>query len=143
MHIKNMNHVAYKIVCTDDKYTQPTKLYRGENAVVHFLKSLKRDFRTKGLDRLVQKGNDMVMTKEDRENFNDATHCHICEKPLWLDEVRDHEHVSGKFRGTAHDKCNLNHHPHHRIPIMIHNLRGYDLHLIVKALGEFPKDKIT
>ena len=134
---------AFKILSTDVKYTQLMKLYRGKNAVVHFLKSLKIEFRTKGLFGLMQKGNDMIMTKEDQILFEKATHCHICEKELDSDKVRDHDHISGKFRGAAHDKCNLNYHPPHRIPIIIHNLRSYDSHLIVKAPGEFPKDKIT
>ena len=133
---------AFKILSTDVKYTQLMKLYRGKNAVVHFLKSLKIEFRTKGLFGLMQKGNDMIMTKEDQILFEKATHCHICEKELDSDKVRDHDHISGKFRGAAHDKCNLNYHPPHRIPIIIHNLRSYDSHLIVKAPGEFPKDKI-
>ena len=60
-----------------------------------------------------------------------------------MDKVRDHDHVSGKFRGAAHDKYHLTYHPRHRIPIIVHNLRGYDSNLIVKAFGEFPKDKIT
>ena len=124
-------------MCTDDKYTQPTKLYRGENAVVHFLKSLKNEFQKKGLFRLIQKGNDMIMMKEDQILFEKATHCHIWEKELGLDKVRDHDHVSGKFRGAAHDKYHLTYHPRHRIPIIVHILSGYDSHLIVKALGEF------
>ena len=48
----------------------------------------------------------MVMTKEDRIRFNKATHCHICEKERGLDKVRDHDHVSGQFRGVAHDRYN-------------------------------------
>ena len=55
---------------------------------------------------------DSPLTKEDQILFEKATHCHICEKPLGLDKARDHDHVSGIFRGAAH-----------RIPIVIHNLR--------------------
>ena len=62
---------------------------------------------------------------------------------LGTDKVRDHCHVSGKYRGAAHDKCNLNFHHRHRVPVIIHNLKGYDSHLIIKLLGSFTKDKIT
>jgi len=48
----------------------------------------------------------MIFNEEDRINFNNATHCNICEKELGGDRVRDHCHISGKFRGAAHGVCN-------------------------------------
>lgn len=92
----------------------------------------------------MQKRRDLYITKEDEERYRKETHCDICEKPLGLDRVRDpHYHVSGKYRGAARGKCNLNFHHHHRIPVVIYNLEGSDSHLILKALGSFPNDKIA
>ena len=72
------------------------------------------------------------MIMEDQERYRKETHCHICEKPLGFDRVCDHCHVSRKYHGAAHNKCNLNFHLHDRVPVIIHNLRGNDSHLIVK-----------
>ena len=51
----------------------------------------------------------LQMTEVDEESFRKATHCHICEKKYKVDDepVRDHCHVTGKYRGSAHGVCNL------------------------------------
>lgn len=38
--------------------------------------------------------------------FQTATHCHICEEELGTDRVRDHCHLTGKYRGAAHNDYN-------------------------------------
>ncbi|VDI81357.1 Hypothetical predicted protein [Mytilus galloprovincialis] len=49
--------------------------------------------------------------------------------------VRDHDHITGKYRGAAHFKCNLAFQLPKFVPIVFHNLSGYDAHLFVKELG--------
>ena len=51
-------------------------------------------------------------------------------------KVRDHDHISGAYRGAAHSKCNLLKRRQRKIPVFLHNFRGYDSHLIVAALGK-------
>ena len=53
--------------------------------------------------------------------------------------VRDHCHITGKFRGSAHQECNLKLRikPEDiKIPVIFHNLRGYDSHFIMQQIGE-------
>ena len=69
-------------------------------------------------------------------DFQAATICHICGEHLEEDKVRDHCHVSGKYRGAAHDECNLKYRIPRFIPVVFHNLKGYDSHLIMQHLGE-------
>ena len=81
------------------------------------------------------------MTSKDKGNFRKATHCHICRKRYKEDEepVRDHCHITGKYRGSAHAACNLKLQisaQKIRIPVIFHNLRGYDSHFIINELGE-------
>ena len=54
-------------------------------------------------------------------------------------KVRDHCHITGKYRGAAHDKCNLNFQITDKIPVIFHNLRGYDSHFIIQEIGEIIK----
>ena len=84
----------------------------------------------------------MEFGREDREKFNSATRCFICERPFERekDKVRDHCHFTGKFRGAAHGKCNLMYRVPTFIPMFFHNLKNYDAHFIVKALGTVPGD---
>ena len=84
----------------------------------------------------------MIMTENDKINFDKARNCHIREKPLKGDKVRDHCHISGKYRGPAHDKCNINYRYPKTIPVVFHNLRGCDSHLIMQHIGKFD-DKIS
>ena len=50
---------------------------------------------------------------------------------------RDHCHIIGIYHGDAHNACNLNYRitpKSWKLPVVIQNLKGYDGHLIVKAL---------
>ena len=62
-----------------------------------------------------------------------------CDKDI---RVRDHCHITGKFRGSAHQDCNLKLRmkPEEiKIPVIFHNLRGYDSHFIMQEIGEIIK----
>ena len=75
------------------------------------------------------------MTENDKIIHNLATHCHICEEKLGEDKVIDHCHLTGKYRGAAHNECNLNYRIPKFFPVIFHNLSGYDAHLFIKNLG--------
>ena len=82
----------------------------------------------------------MVFEDSDRGKFISATHCFICEEKFERakDKVRDHCHFTGKFRGAAHKECNLLYRVPTFLPVFLHNLKNYDAHFIVKALGSVP-----
>ncbi|EZA55135.1 hypothetical protein X777_05322 [Ooceraea biroi] len=77
------------------------------------------------------------LTREQEVAYHSATHCHICEESFAQDEtrVRDHCHLTGRYRGPAHSNCNLNYKESYTIPIVFHNLSGYDSHFIIKELA--------
>jgi len=66
-----------------------------------------------------------------------APHTVMCEKPFTPDDkrVRDHCHLTGRYRGPAYSNCNLNYKDLHCIPIVFHNLSGYDAHFIIKEIA--------
>ncbi|XP_065639501.1 uncharacterized protein LOC136072267 [Hydra vulgaris] len=65
---------------------------------------------------------DIIFTSKDKEEFNNAKICHICEEDLEEDKVKDHCHITGKYRGAAHNECNLNYKIPNFIPVFFHNL---------------------
>ena len=86
-----------------------------------------------------QKPKPLVLTKEEEKEFQSATICHICEEKLSLDKkskVRDHCHFTGKYRGAAHNQCNLSCRKPLILPVVFHNLQGYDAHLFIKKLAK-------
>ena len=77
------------------------------------------------------------LTATELRSCNNAATCHIRIHPLGDDKVRDHCHIVGIYRGAARNECNLMYRISKfgwKLPVVIHNLNGYDGHLIVKAL---------
>ena len=78
----------------------------------------------------------MKITPEEQEQFNKASNCWICGKLLNIkDRVRDHCHYTGRYRGAAHNICNLKYSKPNNISVFFHNLSGYDSHLFIKKLN--------
>ena len=76
-----------------------------------------------------------TLTPEEQHSFNTATHCHICDTAYTPGQkrVRDHCHITGNFRGSAHEDCNINfNYKNYKVPVVIHNLKNYDAHFIIK-----------
>ena len=77
------------------------------------------------------------MTTQDEEIYNNSQICWICNEELNTHKVRDHCHITDKFREAAHDQCNLKIKAPKKLPIFFHNLEGYDGHIIFKQLNNF------
>ena len=79
-----------------------------------------------------------MMTDEDKINFDSATRCWICQNDFVEGDqkVREHCHYSKKFRGAAHNSCNLLFRKPKHVPVFFHNLSAYDSHLFIKSLGK-------
>ena len=82
---------------------------------------------------------DLIMSEEEEHLFQQSNSCWICKKLVDNDneKVRDHCHVTGKFRGAANWNCNINLQLTKKVHVMFHNLRGCDSHLIFYELDEF------
>ena len=137
---------GYKVVCCyDDKYTKPTQIYRGINAVYGSMEKMLEE--VKYCKNIMKKhfNKPLRMTKEDEDKFQKADKCHICDKEYTEKDikVRDHCHITGKYRGSAHQDCNINYFrlkvDELKIPVVFHNLRGYDSHFIVQEIGAIVK----
>ena len=82
------------------------------------------------------------LTKKQWKKYKKSTLCHICYKPFTLtnQKVRDHCHYTGHYRGPAHSFCNLMYRIPSYIPVVFHNLSGYDAHLFIRELGKHSSD---
>ena len=79
------------------------------------------------------------MTKKDIEDLENSTKCWICDND-YIDndvKVRDHCHITGKYRVSLHRDCNINVKLNHKIPVIFHNLKNFDSHLIMQELSKF------
>ena len=103
---------GYVIKCFDDKLYRP-------KFVQHTAKSPNDDVSNKFVDSLKACIKDICekvqlkytkpdnSKRKDRNKFEYATKCHICNGELGDDKVWDHCHYTGKYRGAAHAKFNF------------------------------------
>ena len=132
---------CYYIKCFNDELFPPvlrqyTITHKDESVGMAFVNSLEEDIR-----EIYQKfkwKKNVRITHEEERRFQEATVCHICEKLLHKDKVRDHCHLTGRYRGAAHGKCNLAYELPKFYPVIFHNLSGYDTHMFIKDLAETP-----
>lgn len=109
----------------------------------------------------------MKLSEQEENEFQNSLVCHICnnlfavnknyfdcnkqsknendkKKSKKIDKymkVRDHCHMTGKFRGAAHSKCNLKYQISKNIPVVFHNL-NYDSHFLIERLANIFPGKI-
>ena len=134
---------SYYILCSIDgvykpvlrKYTQTKP--EDANAMDVFIKWLEED--VKAIANI--EGKEMIFTEEDIKHFNNASDCWICGEYLGNDRVRDHCHFTGRYRGPAHNSCNLKYRKPNNISVFFHNLSGYDSHLFIKKLASTNKNE--
>ena len=86
-----------------------------------------------------EKKDTIPLTKKEETNYNNQKICYICKKEFDKSDkkhykVRDHCHFTGKYRGAAHNICNLRYKIPKEIPIVLHNDSTYDYHFIIKEL---------
>ena len=81
----------------------------------------------------------LIMTAKEEEIFQLSNKCWIWNKLFDLvdEKVRDYCHIFGKFRGAAHFSCNAILKITKKVPVIFHNLRGYDSHLMIKEISNF------
>ena len=135
-YIKCFNNTLCKEIFNDDTKRKQLKSYiktkpEDPDAIDVFIKWLEDD--VKFLANIKPKK--MIFTREDEKQFNTASDCWICGEELGNDRVRDHCHYTGRYRGAAHNSCNLKYRKPESVPVFFHNLTGYDSHLFIKKLG--------
>ena len=81
----------------------------------------------------------LLISAEEEKRFQLSNNCWRCDKLFDVedDKVRDHCHITGRYRGAAHWSCNINLKSTKKIPIMFHNLIGYGSHLIIKEISKY------
>ena len=112
------NHVhcgaAYKISCTDPRfYRDPMLITRekdGQSIAEQFLDNILHDARE--IREMLQYVSPMLPLTSDELTEFDSPHviCHICKMHIKESDIKckDHDHLTGSYRGPSHQACNLN-----------------------------------
>ena len=122
--------------CSFDKTKNKLDYYRGKDCIQKFCKDL-REHATKIIN--YEKKKMIPLTTEEKIHYNEQEICYICKKEFDKSDkkrykVRDHCHYTGKYRGAAHNICNLRYKIPKEISIAFHNGSTYEYHFIIKEL---------
>ena len=116
------------------------KTYMGTDAASKFLHEL-IEIQDKFND-LLNKPKKIKMTYQQSRSWKNETICHICQKSMDPEsKVRDHDHLTGKFLGTAHNVCNLLRKESQKIAVFSHNFSGFDSHLLMRPFAQVLKNR--
>ena len=122
----------------------PLKVYWGNGCVENFVEYIEEE--AKRLYATFPQQSMIELTDVLKREHEATKNCHIYLKEFNKPKnkkVRDHCHYTGLYRGAAHNNCNLKYRIPDHIPIVFHNLSGYDAHLFIKELGKkFSKNDI-
>ena len=130
---------TYIVVCIDNKFSKKIVLYGGKNVVYEFIKAILGEYSY--CKKVTRKhfNKNLVMSAEEEERSQLSNICWICNRLFDVgdEKVRDHCYVTGKYKGSAHWSCNVNLKMSKKVPVIFHDLRDYDSHLIIEGLNKF------
>ena len=130
--LKNVCLMKKKInlIITEEKIVLKNYVKKIKDRVMEIINYKKRDIKP--------------LTQEEDNRYNEQKICYIGKGKFCIDKddkdninrkkVKDHCHITGKFRGPSHSICNLNYKVQKEIPVIIHNAT-YDTHFIINQLG--------
>ena len=122
--------------CSFDESRNKLNYYRGKDCMKKFCKDL-REHATRIIN--YERKKMVPLTTKEKINYNKEKICYIFKKEFDNDDkknhkVRDHCHYAGKYRGAAHNICNLRFKVPKEIPVVFHNGSTYDYYFIIKEL---------
>ena len=123
--------------CSFNESKNKLNYYRKDDCLNKFCKDL-REHVTKIIN--YEKKKMIPLTTEEKKYHNKQKICYIWKKEFNNNDdkknykVRDHCHYTGKYRGAAHNICNLRYKVPNEIPLVFHNGSTYDYHFIIKEL---------
>ncbi|KYN14583.1 hypothetical protein ALC57_13217, partial [Trachymyrmex cornetzi] len=129
-------NIGYYVHCSYDNSLSSYQFRRDNDCITWFARQL-NDLAHRVKDIIPANVPMETLSKQQQVAYRTATRCHICGKLFAPDDtrVRDHCHLTGRYRGPAHSNCNLNYKNSLYIPVVFHNLSGYDAHFIIKEIA--------
>ena len=129
------NSISAKLVCIDNKFTSPTKLFSGSNCIKEFIEWIFEQ--KKYCNQIINKkfNKKFKVSLEDENNYRNSKDCCICNQKIKdEDKVRYHCYLTSEYKGPEHKECSK---IPRKLPIIFHNLEGYGGHLIFRELNKF------
>ena len=135
-HRHEANSCGFYFLCTFDSERNKYFEFKGATCTVDMVLELKN--LAKRCIKEMKENTEMYLTTEEETQHREASTCFLCNGDFEKanPKVRDHDHRTGNYRGACHQRCNINYYSNRYLPVFVHNLRGYDAHLILKQAYE-------
>jgi hypothetical protein len=131
-------------VSEHEEYNGKLVTYIGKNCVEKFLYYLEKQWKI--IENILYNNKcSMIYDQDDMMSFQKASVCYLCNKKLMsFQKMRDHCHLTGKFRGAACLTCNLVHSSisNLKIPVIFHGGENFDFNLIIQKLYKLKQKKL-
>ena len=134
---------GYKVISTDPNFSKETVICKGSDAPKKLLEYLFKE--SEEIEQRLKNMKPLALTEEEEQNFQTVNTCCICNK-IFIDsdtKARHHDHTTGNFIGASHMNCNLQCKQVKFIPVVFHNLKNFDSHLLCQGIGSFKNKKIS
>ena len=129
------NSIGAKLVCIDNKFTSLTKIFTGSNCIKEFIEWIFEQ--QKYCNQIINKKfhKKFRMSLEDENNYRNSKDCGICNQKIKdEDKVKYRCYLTSECKGPAHKERSK---IPRKLPIIFHNLEGYDRHLNFRELNKF------
>ena len=99
-----VNSVRAYLVCEHDETQNKEFVWYGENCIINMIFDLSK-IAEECIEHM-RKKQEMKITEAEEKHFKECKKCHICNRDFCEKDVkvRDHDHLTGKYRGAAHKK---------------------------------------
>ena len=116
--------------------------YVGDDAAEKYVEHVIKIFKEINYKIYRNEKKEPILSKYEEEEFQESTECYICGKEFDSEnKVREHNHLSGKYRGAACQSCNTKEGKTSKlIPVFFHNGSNYDFHFIIEELMKYEDD---
>lgn len=128
--------IGYYFKCNYDNSISYYKSYRGNECTRWFAHELEQI--VEDIEPVYWVVQPMALSLQEEQDFQKASTCHICEKQFTQNDikVRDHDHITSKFRGAAHNECNIKYFNSKSVSVVCHNMSNYDCHFIIRDIAQ-------
>ena len=133
---------ALSVASIDPRWDREIKCYTGSDCMETFMSEI--DKLLEEIKSVFSKAMPIKkLTDEQTQHHANATHCFICKEQFSVTDESakkqtDHCHITGEYRGAACHYCNLENLTLKGIsvPVVFHNLKGYDMHHIIRNVHD-------